>query len=388
MVHRLLTYGLPAACALFLAAYWLDTGIGLFPAVESVENRVPAAFPPLDLRFLDAYPAKYEDYFDDHFRWRGRFQRFNATLQSITNGRSPLPDLVVVGTDDWYYKGGLQLDIYRGKRRFSPSELAQVVTELSRRRDSVVASGGIYRFAVAPLKHHIYPQHLPDYVRPLNLNHATLQLYGALDAAGVPYTDLHAALTTYADTADREDLYYRTDHHWTVKAGVVATGAILQSIALPELHRTGVPPPQYYYTERPNDGMLLAQMAGKARKDQELFYTLHRRDSWRTEAVPRPDITPPAGFSFPTEYAKQRQQIDPVARVQLPHLFVTRESFGENLYLPLSEAFGSSFWLFDEWKHGLNYARYRQEGGEVYLQLVWEGFLFNLLAEPAEDGKW
>lgn len=387
MVHRLLTYGLPIACALLVTVYWLDAGFGVFPAVASVENRVPAALPPLDPRLLDAYPAKYEDYFNDHFRWRGRFQRFNAGLQSLTNGRSPLPDLVVIGTNDWYYKGGLQLDIYRGKRRFSPSELTQVVTELVRRRDSVLAAGGTYLFAVAPLKHHVYPQHLPYYVRPLNPNHATLQLYSALDAAGVAYTNLHAALATYADTASAEDLYYRTDHHWTVKAGVVATGAILQRIALPELHRTGVPPPQYYYTQQPNDGMLLAQMAGKARSDQEPFYTLHRSGGWRTKDVPRLDVQPPPSFLFPESYAKQRRQIDPADR-RLPSLFVTRESFGENLYLPLSESFGSAFWLFDEWKHGLNYGRYQQEGGEVYLQLVWEGFLFNLLAQPEEDGKW
>ncbi|WP_420459959.1 alginate O-acetyltransferase AlgX-related protein [Neolewinella sp.] len=382
-----LRYGLPVLFGGVLLLCVLDGLFHFFPTVPSVENRAPAQLPHFDTDDPDAYPRDWEAYFEDRFPWRGRFQRFNARLQRITNGRSPLPDLVVLGTDDWYYKGGLQLDIYRGKRRFSPAELAEVTATLSARRDSVAALGGRYVVAVAPLKHHIYPGHLPDYVRPLNPDHATRQLYRALDGRGVEYVDLHQALRTYADTAQQEDLYYRTDHHWTVKAGVVAAAAIQQRLAPSHQRSTGAPPP-YYYTSQPTDGMLLAQMAGRARKDQETFYTLHRHGGWWTEEVPRPDIVAPADFPYPMEYAKQRRQINPELRRSLPSLFVTRESFGENLYLPLSEAYGTSFWLFDAWRHGLNLDDYRREGGEVYLQLVWEGFLFNLLREPAEDGRW
>ena len=381
-----LRYGLPLLFGGVLLLGVADGLFQLFPTIPSVENRAPAELPRFDQGDPDAYPRDWETYFEDHYPWRGRFQRFNAGLQRLTNGRSPLPDLVVLGQDDWFYKGGLQLAIYRGKRRFSPAELAEVTTTLTARRDSIAALGGRYVVAVAPLKHHIYPGHLPDFVRPLNTDHATRQLYRSLDRAGVEYVNLHQALHTYADTAQREDLYYRTDHHWTVKAGVVAAAAIQHQSAL-DPPRTGAPPP-YYYTERLTDGMLLARMAGRAREDQETFYTLHRRGGWLTEEVPRPDVTAPSAFPYPAEYAKQRWQTDPELRRSLPSLFVTRESFGENLYLPLSEAYGSSFWLFDEWRHGLNVAAYRREGGEVYLQLVWESFLFNLLREPAEDGRW
>ena len=382
-----LRYGLPLAFAALLLLGWLDGLLHIFPIVPSVENRALAERPVFSPADIDAYPRDWEDYHADHFPWRGRFQQFNAWLQRSTSGRSPLPDLVVLGKDDWYYKGGLQLDIYRGKRRFSPSELAEVTTTLRARRDSIAARGGRYILAIAPLKHHIYPQHLPDHVRPLNAEYATRQLYDELEHVGFEYVDLHRALKSYADTAAHEDLYYRTDHHWTVRAGVVAAAAIQQELALPDLLGTRAPPP-YYYTSRPTDGMLLAQLAGRAHEKQELFYTLHHRGGWQTEDVPRPDIVPPAGFPYPAEYAKMRRQIDPALRRNLPSLFVTRESFGENLYLPLSEEYGTSFWLFDEWRHGLNLADYEREGGDVYLQLVWEGFLFNLLREPAEDGKW
>lgn len=395
-------YLLPLVFGLLLVAYFTDTFFHLLPHRPSVENRRPAAFPRVKWDYLDPFPRDYEAYYNDAFRWRGHFQAFNARLQSVTKGRSPLPDLVAIGKDDWFFKGGLQMDIYRGKRRFTPTELREVTQELLARRDSVEARGGRYYFAVAPLKHQIYPQFLPDHVRQLNPEYATRQLYRALDRVGIDYVDLHAALRTYTDTASQTDLYYRTDHHWTVKAGVVATNSIVERLTEDSILPAAPPGLGYgtlsattrqsdhsqrkgfYYSSRLGGGMTLAKMAGRAKMEQESFYSLHRHGGWQAEEIKRPDIPTPPKFPYPTEYAKQRINEDR----SLPTLFVNRESFGENLFLPLSEYFSSSFWLFDEWEHGLNLDHYDREGGDVYLQLVWEGFLFNLLEVPEEDGKW
>ena len=381
----LLRYGLPFAFATILLVSALDVLFDLLPKVTSIENRQLTGRPRWTAGPVDDYLHDWERYFEDHFAWRGRLQQFGTVYQRWTDGRSPLPDLVVVGSDDWFYKGGLQLAIYRGKRRFSPAELAEVTETLRERRDSVTARGGRYVLAVAPLKHHIYPGHLPDYVRPLNQDYATRQLYRELDHIGVDYVDLHAALTAYADTAGRKDLYYRSDHHWTVRAGVVAAEAIQAHLYAGGPTPTNAAPLYYEQEERP--AMLLAQLAGRPEL-REVFYTLHRRGDWQTEEVPRPELTPPTDFVYADRYALSRQQRDTLLRQTLPDLFVTRESFGENLYLPLSECYGRSFWLFDEWQHGLNLEDYRREGGEVYVQLIWEGFLFNLLREPPVDGKW
>lgn len=391
-------YGLPIAFVLLLLAAWTDVlFLGARTQVQGFDNRAMAPPPKLRLDYLDPFPRQAEPWFNDNFPWRGLFQRFNGYLRSSTGARSPLPDKVAFGTDNWLYKGGLQMDIYRGKKRFTPEELRRVVAELSARRDSIAARGGRYYLAVPPLKHHIYPQFLPDHVRPLNQNYAVRQLYAALEEASVDHIDLHTPLMDYAaahppvplDTAHptTTDLYYRTDHHWTVRAGYIAAETILRrfqndgfAVGLPDTS-------DYYFTSKPGEGLTLAKIAGINTRDQDHYITLHR--DYPVRRVTRNDISAPPKFPFPSNYyVKHYRQTDPVLASQLPHLFVTRESFGENILLPLSAQFGNSFFLFDEWNHRLNLPEYDREGGDVYIQLVWEGFIFNLLDVPAEDGKW
>ncbi|MEM6770507.1 MAG: hypothetical protein AAF597_08000, partial [Bacteroidota bacterium] len=364
--------------------------------VQGFDNRAMQPPPELRLDYLDPFPRQAEPWFNDNFPWRGLFQRFNGQLRAWTGARSPLPDKVVFGSDDWLYKGGLQLDLYRGKRRFTPAELRQVVAELTARRDSIAARGGQYYLAIPPLKHHIYPQFLPDYVRPLNQEYAAQQLYNALRETDLNFINLHQPLLNYAqayppiplDTANLQttDLYYRTDHHWTVRAGYLAATTILE-----RLRTDGIPVElpnleNYSFTSQPGKGLTLAEIAGIDRQNQDQFITLHA--NWTTRRITRNDLVSPPGFPYPNIYVKHYRQKSGVLLQKLPSLFVTRESFGENIVYPLREQFGKSFFLFDEWQHNLNLEEYDREGGDVYLQLIWEGFLFNLLEVPEDDGRW
>ena len=390
-------YGLPVAFALLLVLAWSDIAFfGARTQVRGFANKAMEPAPELRLDHLDPYPGQAEPWFNENFPWRGLFQRFNGELRSLTGARSPLPDKVVFGTDGWLYKGGLQLDIYRGKRRFTPEELRRVVARLTARRDSIAIRGGRYYLAVPPLKHHVYPQFLPDHVRPLNRQYAVRQLYAALDEAGLDFIDLHAPLTEYATAhtpvsldfsqPTTTDLYYRTDHHWTVRAGFIASETILRRLRADSIP-VGLPDPATYeYRSQPGKGLTLAQIAGIDRPEQDHYLTLHH--NWTAERVDRTDINIPPRFAYPNNYVKHYRQRDTTLARQLPSLFVTRESFGENIIQPLSEHFGNAFFLFDEWDHQLNLPEYDREGGDVYLQLVWEGFLFNLLDNPDVDGKW
>ncbi len=402
-------YGLPLAFALLLTLAWADAFFwGAGTQVQGFENKAAVKTPVLRLDYLDAFPREAEPWFNDNFPWKGFFQRFNARLQQITNARSPLPDLVVLGEDGWLFKGGLQLDIYRGKRRFTPAELREVTQELLARRDSIEARGGKYYLAIAPLKHHIYPEFLPDHVRPLNQEYAVRQLYTALAGTGLAYIDLHTPLRNYALThpplhlrprpdaperfdslflsASASDLYFRTDHHWTVRAGLLAAATILDTLLAAGFTTFPLEEKSYRISASIADGMTLAKIIGTNRPRQDLALTLHH--DWKTEQVARPELPIPDRFPYKQSYIRNRVQSDPTLRTTLPSLFVTRESFGENLLRPLSEHFGSTFFLFDEWKHQLNLPDYEREGGDVYLQLIWEGFIFNLLDTPEEDGKW
>lgn len=397
---KIFHYGLPVSFGLLLLLSWTDAlFLGAGTQVQSFENKAAVKAPVFRPDLLDPFPRDAEAYYNDRFPWKGLFQRFNAKLQALTNRRSPLPDLVVVGEEDWLYKGGLQLDIYRGKRRFTPQELNQVVAELLARQDSIHARGGKYYLAIAPLKHHVYPEFLPDHVRPLNQQHAVRQLYAALDKTNLPYIDLHTPLRSFAQKnlpphlrprpenySAQNDLYFRTDHHWTVKAGLLAARTITNRLIADGLQIHPLDTAAYTISVKSAPGMTLARIIGTDRPNQDFAQTLHHQ--WTTKNVPRSDLPVPDRFPYKQNYVRQRMKTDARERAALPAIFVNRESFGENLVYPLSEHFSSSFFLFDEWKHDLNFPDYDREGGDIYLQLLWEGFLFNLLEVPEEDGKW
>ena len=171
-----------------------------------------------------------------------------------------------------------------------------------------------------------------------------------------------------------------------MKAGLLAAQTITDRMIADGFHLQSIDTATYTISVKPAKGMTLAQIIGADRPDQDLSQTLHH--DWTTKDVPRPDIPIPDRFPYKQNYVRQRMKTDAKQRVALPSLFVNRESFGENLIHPLSEHFSSTFFLFDEWKHDLNLPDYDREGGDVYLQLIWEGFLFNLLEVPVDDGKW
>ncbi len=380
-----LRYGLPLLIALLIALFVADAWLHLLPRPTLQERRKPAAWPAWQAGNPDAYVRGLERYFNDHFTWRNALVHTSSRLNYRLFGKSPLPDKVVIGKNGWLFKGGVQLDIYRGRFRFTPLQLEQIRRELEWRRDSVAARGGRYYLSLAPLKARLYSEYLPDHVRPLNAENAADQLVRYLrEHSDIDYIDLFSPLQKWKAEHPDTLLFLTTDHHWTPVAGLVAADVILRHLRrdfpkLDTLRRH-----DYYFTYDTLPGLTLAEMLGLERELTERLPVLHPRSDWQAKAVPRPDYTPPAGFAFPDQYLMECR----TGRGDLPSLFVTRESFAGFLILPLSEHFYRSIYLFDEWRHDFNGDIYAREGGDIYLQLIWEGMIYQLLEEGTEDYGW
>lgn len=353
--------------------------------VEGSERRDLTDMPAWDAAQPDAYLQQVERYFNDHFPGRGWWLDMHAKLNYHIFKKSTLPRRVVVGRDGWLYKGGLQMDIYRGKFKFTPDQLARIAADLAHRRDSVQARNGRYYLAIAPLKARIYPEYLPPGVRPLNREGATEQLVRYLrDNEPIEVIDLHQPLLAWKARHPDTLLYYRTDHHWTRVAGLLAARVIVERLrqdfpALDSLHWA-----DYYFTYDDRPGMTLADMLGLSEQMPERVAVLNPRFAWRAQPRPRPDYAPPAGFYLPEAYVVDQRS----GRPHLPDLFVTRESFGGDLLQPLAEHFDRSFFFFDNWQHGFNGPVYYREGGDIYLQLIWEGMIYKLLETEPVDADW
>lgn len=374
---------LPLLFFAFLAFFWLDQYLGILPQTNITERRALAEKPALDISFLDPFPRDYEAYYNDHFHWRNALIRLNNYVNYYTFKQSALPEKVLIGKEDWLFKSGFQLDIYRGKFQFSEKQLQEIAAELTRRKSIVEESGAQFYLSIPPQKHSIYPEYLPDNATKINEKTCTQQLIDYISTnTDIAYIDLFHPILEKKAQSDTL-LYYTTDHHWNDFTALLAAQEILERMRqdFPQLEPISFT--DYSFPYATYDGMTLAQMLGIDQLVNESVpvltpkFPLRASDSLRT-------YPPPHDFPFKDDYVVDKRLGDTL----LPSLFVVRESFASATILPLAEHFGRSFFLFDNWKHDFHPAIFEQEQPDIYLQMIWEGLIFNLLKDPPPDAKW
>ena len=374
---------LPTLFALLILLYWADWAFELFPTPALQERRKLAEKPKLNPSFLDPFPKDYEAYYNDHFHWRNGLIRLKNYINFYTFKQSSLPSEVLIGKEDWLFKAGFQLDIYTGKFQFSSRDLDGIATELKRRKDLVEASGAKYYLCIPPQKHSIYPEYLPKAVQRFNAQTCTEQLVDHLaENTEIAYIDLFEPIRERKENSDSL-LYHVTDHHWNDITALLAAKIILNHLRsdFPNLGRISDSDYTFNYAEF--DGMTLAQMLGIEREVKERAPILtptiliQAQDSIR-------DYPAPHDFPFKSDYVVDKRMPSSSA----PALFMVRESFASATILPLSEHFSRSFYLFDNWKHNFNAPIFEAEQPDIYIQMVWEGLIFNLMENPPADAKW
>lgn len=347
------------------------------------EARTVAEKPIFNISFLDPFPRKFEAYYNDHFNWRNYFVKASTYLNYYTFKKSALPDKVVIGKNGWLFKAGHQLDAYRGKFRFTVKELAEIKTELERRKAIVEQFGAKYYLAIPPLKHRIYPEFLPDNIQQINTESHVDQLVTYLNAnSSIQYIDLLAPILARKQKGDVL-LYLKTDHHWNQYASLIASQTVLDFLRKDFPIIGAVSEADYTVKIEHYDGMLLAQMLGLEQELEEPFPIL-RYQKQRIAKDSARHYAPPSDFPFPEEYALNKW----TGKSELPSLFMVRESFASHMIDILGDHFESSTFIFDNWKHKCNETIFQQEPTDIYIQFIWEGLLFQLLEFPPEGAEW
>jgi hypothetical protein len=377
------TYLLPVLFMGILLFHLIDSQFNFLPEPEITEARTVAEKPEFDPSFLDPFPKDYEAYYNDHFNWRNYFVKASSYLNYYTFKKSALPDEVIIGKDGWLFKSGHQLDVYRGKFRYSDDNLRQIANTLLERKAIVEAQGGKYYLAIPPLKHHIYPEFLPDNVQQINAEGCVPQLTEYLaQNTDIVYVDLLPSILEMKQSGDLL-LYHKTDHHWTQHSALIASKILLDRLREDFPMIGSINPEDYSVQNHEYDGMLLAQMLGLKKEMKEQYPQLHYKKNYiaKDSLLTYPS---PHDFPFPDEYAMAKCTKD----TSLPKLFMVRESFGTYLMNFISDNFETSIYIFDNWKHDFNGAILAQEPSDIYIQFIWEGLLFRLLDNPPEDAGW
>ena len=131
----------------------------------SLEKRWLAKLPdlPSDFESLRKFPNLFERYFRDHMGSRNWLvKQYSRALLSLNT--SP-KNRVVLGKNNWlFYADERTIQDYQNTELFTEEQLQIWGDSLVARHNALAERGIDYLFVIAPNKHTIYGEYLPDYI--------------------------------------------------------------------------------------------------------------------------------------------------------------------------------------------------------------------------------
>jgi alginate O-acetyltransferase complex protein AlgJ len=363
--NRLLAAVFVVAISLPLAA----TLAGREGADPDAENRELASFPRLapTTSALVAFGPQLSAWFDDHFAFRSTLVRWNAESRLFVLGVSPTPT-VVTGRDGWFFYGeDKSIEDYAKVEPMTPEALSNWREAILRASTWLHARGIAYVFTIAPDKHVVYDEELPETIERTSGVSRTDQLFTALQDTGLA-VDVRSAL---ADAKASERIYQKTDTHWNDRGAFVAYQRIIAAVrarvpATPPAWRRG----DFDAEEREVAAMDLAGMMGLKRVLRETDLVLVPRRPRRARVVEPPGARPTA---------EEGTLVTEIDDPSLPRAVVFRDSFVSRLVPFLSEHFSRAVYL---WQNDFDADVVARERPDVVIQEIVGRHLYGFIPSP------
>ena len=225
---------------IFGAAIFTPFSIGILEIDKTdskIEKRKLSQLPemPRDIRDIKKFPQSFESYYSDHFGLREWLAKYYK-LAKYSIGDSPSKD-VIIGENGWLFLGSLKggnpayqdpIGDVRNVNLYSQQQLKEFAQHMRSLNSELNDKGTKYLFVIAPNKHTIYFDQLPDYIYKVNDRSATDQLIEYLKKhTDVPVVDLRDQLIK---AKERYPLYYKTDTHWNHYGANIAQYEIMLEI--------------------------------------------------------------------------------------------------------------------------------------------------------------
>jgi hypothetical protein len=323
----------------------------------SGENRTLAAWPRFrsDAASLRALPEQLTRYFEDHFAFRERLVRWQAIVRLDALGVSPSAS-VIKGRDGWlFYADDGAMEDYAKAPPFTGAELEVWRSTLQDTNDWLRAQGIAYVFVIAPDKHVIYHEYMPETIRRSDFSRIDELVSYLREHSTVRVLDLRPALLA---AKAHERLYHRTDTHWNDRGAFVGYETIVD--ALTEEFPALRPPSRSAFEPRVerSPGLDLAGMLG-------LTDVLSEED---LVLVPKHSIVRILEPQNPNRRLTHARIVTEAPN-RGPRALVFMDSFGPGLVPFLSEAFSRAVYL---WQDNIDPQVVQQESPQVVIQ-EWVG---------------
>jgi len=158
----------------------------------------------------------YQTWFTNHFFLRSLLIRTQNRLRFKIFNKSPVPK-VILGKDNWLFQAKQNLPpehpgYFSSIQPFTFAELEQWRIALEQRQRWLQKRNIFYLFIPVPDKSIIYPEFLPDFIKPFYAHSRLKQLLNHLKRySGIPFLNLRALFLSHKGDSL---LYHKTDSHW------------------------------------------------------------------------------------------------------------------------------------------------------------------------------
>ena len=265
------------------------------------------------------FPPAFSSYFEDHHLLHQQLVDVLINFRFHFLRETVFPN-VLIGKEDWlYYTGENNIADFECTSPFTAIELQSIRSRLLDWDEQLAKRGIKFYIVFAPNKETIYPQFLPDRVKP-GVNSCRIdQVMQELRSTQLSVLDLREPLKAEAFS---NQVYHRTDTHWN------ATGALLASREILSLIKKDFPqlilPSMREYQEN------LQPFSG----DLAAFLPYDERFVERSIS-----LFPLTPYRAELEQAADRMIISSIPDSPLPGALIFRDSFSDALIPFLSEHF-------------------------------------------------
>ncbi len=215
--------------------------VGIFQKdslTSQVEKRNLTPLPsfPQSLSDLNKFPSTFNLYYADHFGLREFLTKTYFKLINKINKSAASPD-VTFGLDGWMFLGSISpgytsygdpMGDAVNTNPYTEDELKKFAQSLTQTNNWLNKQGIEYVYIVAPNKHTVYFDKLPEFISRKNKHSATDQLLSYLNThTKIKTIDLRHALFL---AKKNQQLYYKTDTHWNYNGANIAQFEIMKVI--------------------------------------------------------------------------------------------------------------------------------------------------------------
>ncbi len=211
---------------IMIALPMTNMGFHFIKELVNPEFRTLAIKPNFEVKKIQYFFRKYENYFLDNFSMRNHLILCNSLLKYHFLGISPV-SYVVVGKSGWSFfyseKYSAKMNSFKdwmGLSPYSQEELEKIKVNLEYQRNYLREKGIPYLVLIAPNKETIYPEYLPDnFKRVLPVTRLDQLVEYMKKNSDVEIIDVRNDLI---NAKSKFPLFYKLDTHWNGYGALIA----------------------------------------------------------------------------------------------------------------------------------------------------------------------